>query len=57
MTLSKAQLGTIAGFFALFLVLHFGCDTKSNEHKAVEKSRAQNFEHISILNTSHSMLI
>jgi len=46
--LVRSQYITIACFIALFLVLHFGCDTKSKEHKAVEKSRAQNFEHVSI---------
>lgn len=44
----RSQYIAIACFLGLFVVLHFGCDTKSTEHKAVEKSRAQNFEHISI---------
>ena len=46
--LVRSQYIAIACFLGLFVVLHFGCDTKSKEHKAVEKSRAQNFEHISI---------
>jgi len=46
--LSKAQGITIACFVGLFLILYFGCDTKSKEHLELEKSRAQKFELISI---------
>ena len=48
MGLSRAQLLTIAVFTGLFLVLYLGCDTKTTENKAVEKSRAQNLELISV---------
>jgi len=46
--MSRNQLLSIAFFTALFLVLYFGCDTKSKENKALEKSRAQNLELVSI---------
>ena len=46
--LSKGQLLTITCFLGLFLVLYLGCDTKSSDHKALEKSRSQKFELISI---------
>ncbi len=39
---------TIAIFIGLFLILYFGFDTKSNEHKAMEKSRANKLELINI---------
>jgi len=44
----------------LFLVLYFGCDTKSNEQKLVEKSRVLNFEKVSpqtILKSGKASLI
>jgi len=46
--LSKGQLLTITCFVGLFLALYLGCDTKSSDHKALEKSRSQKFELISI---------
>lgn len=38
----------VAIFGLLFAILYFGCDVKSPETKAIEKSRALNFETISI---------
>jgi len=46
--LSRPQVLTVISFSLLFLLLYFGCDTKSPEHKVLEKSRAQKFELISI---------
>ena len=46
--LSREQVLTITFFIVLFLVLYMGCDTKSPTHKLEEKSRAQNFELISM---------
>jgi len=46
--LDRSHYLTIACFTGLFMVLYFGCDTKSKEHKALEKSRVQKFELISI---------
>ncbi len=46
--MSRPQVITIVSFCLLFLLLYFGCSTKSPEHKALEKSRAQKFELISI---------
>lgn len=46
--MNKTQTITVVSFCLLFLLLYFGCDTKSTEHKALEKSRAQKFELISI---------
>ncbi len=46
--LDKNQTITIALFLGLFMLLYFGCDTKSSEHKDLEKSRVQKFELISI---------
>ena len=48
MNLSKGQFLTISIFTALFLVLYLGCDTKTKETQALEKSRAQNLELISV---------
>ena len=46
--LTKAQISTIGVFVALFLLLYFGCSTKSTEHKNLEKSRAMKFELINM---------
>jgi len=46
--MARNQLLSIGFFTALFLVLYLGCDTKSKENKALEKSRAQNLELISV---------
>ena len=46
--MSRHQLLTITIFVLIFAVLYFGCDKKSNEQKALEKSRAQNIELINI---------
>jgi len=46
--LGRSHLLAIALFTALFMILYFGCDTKSVEHRKLEKSRIQNFELISI---------
>ena len=48
MSLKKAQIAAIALFSGLFLVLYLGCDTKTKETKAVEKTRAQNLELVSV---------
>ena len=48
MNLTRGQLLSIAFFTAFFLVIYVGCDTKSKTNKALEKSRAQNLELISI---------
>jgi len=45
---NREQVLSIAFFTILFLVLYLGCDTKSQTQKLEEKSRAQNFELISI---------
>jgi tetratricopeptide (TPR) repeat protein len=45
---SKAQGIAIGIFIALFALLYFGCDTKSKEHKDLEKSRADKIELIDI---------
>ncbi|MBT8231176.1 MAG: tetratricopeptide repeat protein [Saprospiraceae bacterium] len=47
MGLQKTQIISVVIFIGLFGILYFGCDTKTKEHKAVEKSRAQNIELIS----------
>jgi tetratricopeptide (TPR) repeat protein len=44
----KSQLWSIAVFLGLFLILYFGCNTKSKDQKTLEKSRAQNLEIINI---------
>jgi len=44
----KGQVLTIAIFAALLAILYFGCDTKTKQHKEVEKSRSENFELINI---------
>lgn len=46
--MGRSQVITVISFCLLFLLLYFGCDTKSPEHKVLEKSRAQKFELISI---------
>ena len=46
--MEKSQLISIGVFGLLFAVLYFGCETKSPESKAIETSRAINFETISI---------
>ncbi len=48
MNLNSSQITSILFFLALFLGIYFGCNTKSNEQEALEKSRAQNIEIISI---------
>jgi tetratricopeptide (TPR) repeat protein len=52
--MSRAQYITLAIFGAIFGILYFGCDTKSPETKAIETSRAMNFEKISIPNLRES---
>jgi len=46
--LGRFQILSIGFFTALFLVLYLGCDTKSEKHKDLEKSRATKFELLSI---------
>jgi len=46
--LGRAQLLAILSFVCLFLILYLGCDTKTKEHKEIEKTRSQKFELISI---------
>ncbi len=46
--MGKKQIITIAVFGLIFAILYFGCDTKPPSSKAIEKSRALNFETISI---------
>ena len=46
--MDRSQKLSLGLFIGLFLVLYFGCDTKSKEHKLGEKSRVQNFERINI---------
>jgi len=48
MSLSKGQISVILIFTCLFGGLYFGCSTKTEEQKDLEKSRAQNLELISI---------
>lgn len=48
MNLSKYHVTTVLVFLSLFLLTYFGCDTKNKSQKAVEKSRAQNIELISV---------
>jgi tetratricopeptide (TPR) repeat protein len=45
--LDKQKIITIGIFASLLFAVYFGCDTKSNEIKTLEKSRALNFEKIS----------
>ena len=45
--MGKSQWIAVGIFGLLFALLYFGCDVKSPETKAVEKSRALNFETIS----------
>jgi len=46
--MKKEQWITIGVFTLIFCVLYFGCETKSTETIALEKSRALNFEKINI---------
>lgn len=46
--LGRAQVLSILFFIMLFLLLYFGCGTKTKSHKAVEKSRSFNSEAINI---------
>lgn len=46
--MGKKQIITIAVFGLIFAMLYFGCDTKPPSSKAIETSRALNFETISI---------
>lgn len=46
--MANRQWITVSVFMALFLLLYFGCDTKSNKTKTLEKSRELNFETVSI---------
>lgn len=48
--MKKAHWISVLVFSLLFCTLYFGCDTKSTETKAVEKSRALNFESINMQN-------
>jgi len=47
---------TISGFLLLFACIYLGCDTKSQETKALEKSRTLNFETINIQNLRDAAL-
>lgn len=44
----KSQIPALVFFSGLFMLLYFGCDTKSKEHKLEEKSREQNFELVNV---------
>ncbi|MBT8230334.1 MAG: hypothetical protein KJO50_08745, partial [Bacteroidia bacterium] len=46
--MNRQQTLTITVFMLIFVILFFGFDTKNNKQKALEKSRAQNLELISI---------
>lgn len=46
--MNRQQALTITAFMLIFVILFFGFDTKSNKQKALEKSRVQNLELISI---------
>ena len=46
--LNREQGLTIGAFVLAFFLLYFGCDTKTKEIQALEKSREQKFELISI---------
>lgn len=48
--MNKPQILSLSMFLGLFLFLYFGCDTKSKEHIAQEKSRAENFELLNVEN-------
>ena len=48
MSRPNIQSISILCFLGLFAVLYFGCDTKNKDQKAVEKSRANNIELISV---------
>lgn len=46
--MNRSQLLTILAFLSLFLVLYFGCNTKTKDQRVLEKSRAQNLELVSV---------
>ena len=46
--MQRSQIFSLLIFTGLFLLLYFGCDTKSKSHKLEEKSRVGNFELVSI---------
>ncbi len=46
--MNKAQIFAVGLFIGLTVLLYFGCDTKSSEHRTIEKSRAQKFELINV---------
>ncbi len=46
--MNKSHWLSILFFSVLFGILYWGCDTKSSETKAVEKSRALNFESVNM---------
>ncbi len=48
--MKKTHWFSVLLFSLLFCLLYFGCDTKSTETKAVEKSRALNFESVNMQN-------
>ena len=48
MQLNRHQILSIIGFFVLFLLLFFGCDKQSKKQRALEKSRSQKVEILSI---------
>lgn len=54
--MGRSQLIAVGVFGLLFALLYFGCDVKSPETRAVEKSRALNFETVSIPSVRKSMI-
>ncbi|NNE26797.1 MAG: tetratricopeptide repeat protein [Saprospiraceae bacterium] len=54
--MNRQQLLTVLSFLLIFALLYFGCDTKSQEQQALEKSRAQNIELVNITKAKQDAL-
>ena len=54
--MNRQQLLTVLSFLLIFAILYFGCDTKTEEQQALEKSRAQNIELVNITKAKQDAL-
>ncbi len=46
--MNRNQTLTIIGFMLIFVIIYFGCDTKNQEQRDLEKSRSENIELLNI---------